>query len=132
MQYFDSAQEFLSLFEIDTNKDAAQDFIMLAEYMAVMRHYYQYGVTVSRIAQELMRERKLSPKVFWGRMKRTLRPIFGAEPATLQALGLAVGGALTLTCPYLAECVAEVMEPSITEEHAQLAADIARACGHAK
>lgn len=116
MQYFSTAQDFLALWEIDLDSQGAQDFQALAEVGALMMHYYQYRVTISKLARLAMHQQGLSPKVYWSRMKAAIRPIFDADPATLRALGVMVGGDLTTTCPILAEAVAEVLEPLVKSD----------------
>lgn len=128
MQYFKTASEFLELFSVEPDRGGAADFRDLVELLALMMHYHSYGVTVSMLARRMMQQAGMSPKVYWSRMKNDLKPIFQTDPHTLQAMGLAVGGSLTLTCPYLAECVALTIEPSVphTPETAAMAEAVAR------
>ena len=128
MEYFRTADEFLELFSIDPEQGGAADFVDLAELLSLMLHYHSYGVTVARLARRMMQRAGLSPRVYWSRMKTALKPIFQTDPATLRAMGLPVGGGLTLTCPYLAECVALVTEQFIphTPKTASMAETVAR------
>lgn len=128
MEYFKTASEFLELFSVEPDRGGAADFRDLAELLALMMHYHSHGVTVAMLARRMMQQAGMSPKVYWSRMKTALSPIFKEDPATLRAMGLPVGGGLKLTCPYLAECVALTIEPSVphTPETAAMAEAVAR------
>lgn len=138
MQYFKESEELLQLFEIDTNKPGAQDFLCLCDLYALMSRYQeQYRVTVSDMAALLMQQRKLSPLVFWSRMKRAIRPLIEADATTLRALGVPYGRVSEehrVTCAELAGRIGSYcggfME--IDADSAEIAAKIARACGRAK
>lgn len=132
MQYFDNADQFLALFEVNTESKGAEEFACLADLLAVMKHFPQYGVTVSRLATTRMRQLKWSPRVYWSQMRRALRPILEAEPSTLRALGLPLIEGAALTCPYLAECLAQVVTPEASPLDADTARLVAEACGRAK
>lgn len=137
MRYFEEAEELLTLFEIDVEKPAAQDFCCLADLYALMVNYEQYGVTMSDLAALLMKQRRLSPKVFWSRMKRTIGPLLEADAETLRALGVPVGYAKDdhqRTCPELAAMVGSAAADAIKHdsEAAEIAAKIARTLGKAK
>ena len=127
MEYFRTAQEFIELFDIDPEQGGAHAFIELSEYLSLMMHFHTYGVTVSKLSRAMMQRAGMSPKVYWSRMKTALMPIFKTDPATLRAMGLPVGGGLTLTCPYLAECVALVTEHYVPDNRtmAEIAEKIA-------
>ena len=134
MQYFEDAGELLELFGIDTDKPGAQDFACIADMVALMLRYDSYRCTVADLAAVQMRTRKLSPKVFWSRMKRTLRPLIEAEAETLKALGIPAPGEPGRTCPHLAHQVGEALASTIPidADSAEIAARVARACGRAK
>lgn len=137
MQYFRDAAELVQLFEIDTRKPAVADFILLCDLYGLMSRFPQYSVTVSDLAVMAMRERKLSPKVFWSRMKRAIRPLLEADAETLRALGVPCGYITedhTRTCP---EMIAEVGAAAgvgleLSGEQVEIATTIAELLGHAK
>ena len=138
MQYFKEAEELCSLFEINTAKPGAEDFICLCDLYALMSRYgEQYHITVSDMAVMLMQQRGLSPMVFWSRMKRAIRPLIEADASTLRALGVPSGlvrEGHAVTCAELAGrigayCGAFIV---IDDKAAEIAAKIARACGRAK
>lgn len=138
MRYFSSTEELLQLFGIDPEKRAAQEFCMLVDLMALMLHYPQYGVTVSEMAAVSQRRLKWSAKVYWSTIKRTIKPILDAEPATLRDLGVPIiCEGRERTCPELAHAIAEALADlwdGLAEDGtaASEAAEIARACGRAK
>lgn len=137
MQYFRDSEELLSLFEIDPKKPGAQDFLCLCDMYAIMCRFEQYRVTVADLAAVLMRQRKLSPLVFWSRMRRAVRPLIEADAETLRALGIPCGYRAddhTRTCPELAAEIGETVGHGfeIDADAAQVAADIAAACRKAK
>lgn len=130
MEVFTTADEFIALFEIDPRRAGARDFTALCEFGAMFQHYPQYKVTIASLAQYAQRSQRLSPLVYWSRMKHDLRPVIEASASTLKALGLA--GAPTdrdLTCPEIARMVAEYIAerdtPAQVEALADLAAEIA-------
>lgn len=137
MQYFRDCAELLSLFEIDPNKPGAEDFIALSDVYGLMSRFPQYSVTVADLAALLMRQRRLSPRVFWSRMKRAVRPLIEAEAETLRALGVPCGfvsGDHVRTCPELAAEIgaATGVQLELNAEQIELAASVAEAVGHAK
>lgn len=138
MQYFKDAEDLLNLFEIDTRKPGAQDFLCLCDLYALMSRYSTtYDVTVADLARVLMQQRRLSPLVFWSRMKRAIRPLICAEQSTLTALGVPGGFAQEGHAPTCAELAARIggrcgVDMEIDGETAEIAAKIATAAGRAK
>ena len=134
MQYFEDAGDLCELFGIDTKKPGAEDFICIADMVALMLRYDSYRCTVADLAGLRMSNRGLSPKVFWSRMKRTLRPLIEAEAETLKALGIPAPGEPGRTCPHLAHQVGEALASTIPidADSADVAARVAVACGRAK
>ena len=138
MQYFKDAEELLQLFEIDTNSPGAEDFYVLADLYALMSRFPQYRVSVADLARLRMQERKLSPLVFWSRMKRAIKPLVEAEAETLRALGVPCGWdsmSHKQTCPELIGSIGAYSSTMIderNEDNAAAAAQIARLCGRAK
>lgn len=137
MQYFRDCTELMTLFEIDPEKPGADDFATLADLYGLMSRYPQYSVTVADLAALLMRQRKLSPKVFWSRMKRAIRPLVEAEAETLRALGVPCGYTTEdhrRTCPELAAEIGAATGAGLACDGVQseLAATIAELVGHAK
>ena len=138
MQYFKDAEDLLNLFEIDTRKPGAQDFLCLCDMYALMSRYTTtYGVTVADLARMLMNQRRLSPMVFWSRMKRAIRPLISAEQSTLTALGVPGGFTQEGHAPTCAELAARIggrcgVDMEIDGETAEIAAKIATAAGRAK
>lgn len=138
MQYFKDAEDLLALFEIDPRKPGAQDFLCLCDLYALMSRYAStYDVTVSDLARVLMQQRRLSPLVFWSRMKRAIRPLICAEQSTLTALGVPGGMTQQGHEPTCAELAARIggrcgVDLVIDGETAEIAAKIATAAGRAK
>lgn len=138
MQYFKDAEDLLNLFEIDTRKPGAQDFLCLCDLYALMSRYTAtYDVTVADLARVLMHQRRLSPLVFWSRMKRAIRPLISAEQSTLTALGVPGGFTQEGHAPTCAELAARIggrcgVDMEIDGETAEIAAKIATAAGRAK
>lgn len=88
MGMFSDAGELLELFSIDANTSGAEDFMAFVELTAHVMAFPDLGVTPRAVASALMGERKLSPLVFWSRIKRHCRPLYEADKETLCALGL--------------------------------------------
>lgn len=138
MQYFRDGKELLELFGVDPNKPGAEDFYCLADLYGLMSRFPQYHVTVADLARLRMGERKLSPLVFWSRMKRAIRPLLEADAETLRALGVPCGWSSMehrQTCPELIGCIGAYSSTTIDERdatNAAAAAEIARLCGRAK
>ena len=137
MQYFKDCPDLLLLFEIDPHKEGAQDFATLSDLYGLMSRFPQYKVTVADLAYILMRQRHLSPRVFWSRMKKAIRPLIEAEAETLRALGVPCGYTTEdhrRTCPELAAEIGAATGAGLelTGEQVELAAQVARLCGHAK
>lgn len=138
MQYFKDAEDLLNLFEIDTRKPGAQDFLCLCDLYALMSRYSStYDVTVADLARVLMQQRRLSPLVFWSRMKRAIRPLSCAEQSTLTALGVPGGFTQEGHAPTCAELAARIggrcgVDMEIDGETAETAARIAVLAGKAK
>jgi len=138
MQYFKDAEELLELFGIDTSKPGAEDFYVMADLYGLMSRFPQYRVTVADLARLRMQERKMSPMVFWSRMKRAIKPLVEAEAETLRALGVPCGwDSMThkQTCPELIGSIGAYSSQGIDEHdstNAATAAHIARMCGRAK
>ena len=138
MQHFQEAGELLDLYGIDQSKPGAQDFVVLADLYGLMSRYQdQYPCTVADLARLLMKNRKLSPMVFWSRMKRAIKPLMEADVDTLRALGIPYGLVREnheRTCPELiaqvgAYCGAFI---EIDGKAAEIAATIAKGLGRAK
>lgn len=131
MLYFHTAEEFVGLFSLDASKPGVRDFCVLADLISMMLRFPQYRVSVSDLARLAMSEQRLSPLVYWSRMKRALKPVFDASDS-LAALGVHVYGE-ALSCPLLAHGVGEAMSSTVTPDLcADLAAETARLCGRAQ
>lgn len=131
MQFFYTADGFVELFSIDPKNNGARDFCTLADLVSLMLHFPQYNVSVSDLARIAMAEQRISPLVYWSRMKRALEPVFDAADS-LPSLGVSVAGE-TLTCPLLAHAVGVAMSSTLKPDLcADLAAETARLCGRAK
>lgn len=138
MQYFKDCEELLSLFEIDAEKPGAEDFYVLADLYGLMSRFPQYRVTVADLAKLRMKERKMSPLVFWSRMKKAIKPLLDTDAETFRALGVPCGWDSMghhKTCPELIGAIGAYTGTMIDEHdggNAAAAADIARRCGRTK
>lgn len=83
-------EELLELFSVDAAAPGGVSFCELVWLGALAARYPAGGVSFEDVARGLMRQHKLSPVVYWGRIKRTLAPLLAAERADLAALGLQV------------------------------------------
>ena len=116
MRPWENCGELLSLFSIQRSK-WAELFIDLVESGAVVLRFTGYDL--GDLERQMMRELHLSPLVFWSNIKRAVRPLLDAGPATLQALGLPVGSGL-MTGHDLALSIATVLAGELGEEDADL------------
>ena len=77
------------------------------------------GYDLGDLERQMMKELHVSPLVFWSQIKRTVRPLLDAGPATLQALGIPVGTEL-ITGHDLALALARVLSQELDECDAEL------------
>ena len=87
-----NAEQLLELFCVDCSKNGAIDFIGLAEIGGELLQFPEYGCSFYDVAVALMRQHKLSPLVFWSRIKRHCAALMNADKSTLEALGLKLKG----------------------------------------
>lgn len=83
-------EELLELFSVDAAAPGAVSFAEIVWLGALAARYPAGGVSFDDVARGLMRAHRLSPVVYWGRIKRTLAPLLAADRADLAALGLQV------------------------------------------
>lgn len=102
-----TARQLLELFSVDPERAGATDFIALAECYSVALLFPELGVTKRLLVKRLLRDHRLSPLVFWSRMKRDLLPILSADSELLDSLGLPLER--ERTCPDLVEAVAAAL-----------------------
>lgn len=88
---FSNALELLEMFDIDTEKNGAQDFCTLVELSALFEVHKAYRITYHKVVKSLLREQRISPMVFWSRMKRQCTPLLQVTADTWQALGVDFG-----------------------------------------
>lgn len=88
---FSTAEEFCGLFGIDTQRGGAADFCRIVSTAAALRFYYLPGGVVDAVT-EIMRERRISPRLFFSNVRRAMAPALGAGRDTLAALGVIVRG----------------------------------------
>ena len=88
MSVFISAEELLEMYGIDSQRAGSQDFVTLSELLALCMAFPEYQVNGHLLVKTLLRQKRISPLVFWSRMKRDLMPILSADDETLDALGI--------------------------------------------
>lgn len=89
-EYFLSTKEFLEMFSVDCSRKGAEDFINLTELYSLALVFPEYQISFGLLVKTLLRERKISPLVFWSRIKRDLYDVLTADDDTLEAMGLEV------------------------------------------
>lgn len=77
------------------------------------------GYELGDLERRMMRELHVSPLVFWSNIKRAVRPLLDAGPATLQALGVPVLRDL-VTGHDLALALAQVLAADLDECDAEV------------
>ena len=85
---FDTAVELLQLYSIDENRNGPADFCTLVECAALFMVFPQYHVGYHHILRFMLRNQKLSPMVFWARMKKQCAPLLHIDLDTWAALGV--------------------------------------------
>ena len=93
----------------------------LVETGAVVLRFTDHSL--GDLERQMMRELRFSPLVFWSQIKRTVRPLLDAGPATLQALGIPVGTEL-ITGHDLALALAQVLADELDECDAEVGRQI--------
>lgn len=88
MAEYISVKDFLELFSVDCSRGGAKDFIDLTELYALCLAFPEYEVSFGALLRRFLKERKLSPLVFWSRIKRDVKEILEADDDTLDALGV--------------------------------------------
>ena len=116
MRYFEDITDFLALFEVNEQSPGVVDFGSLVVLVSCTRAFGAADeITLGRLATRMMRDAKLSPMIFWSRMRRALRPVLEAGRDTLVELGID-GSFLpegrAPTCPELIQAVASCVEYS--------------------
>ena len=100
---YTTAQEFLALFDIDTERKGARDFCELVRRMALLRRFPDLRVGSHEIAAYDMSVRHCSPLVYWSNMRRAIAPAVEADRDTLRALlGFSLPGEGKITVYALA------------------------------
>lgn len=117
--------ELMQMFSIDTEAEGAKDFSTLCSLTALFVRFPDVGKTFYDVAAMRMRELHWSPVVFFGRIKRAIRPLYDAELGTLADLGLPVD-AETITVPALVKAVARVMSAELPESFRENAEEAAK------
>ena len=132
MEHWKSAKELLELFDVDCSRNGAQNFVELAELLGLMMAFPELGVNDHLLTRSYLRTLRMSPLVFWSRMKRDLAPILEAEDITLDALG--VPPVYSRTCPALVGAVAAALADGVNQkgrEHfREIAEKVAEICRH--
>lgn len=81
--------ELLELFGINADASRwASIWCGLVVTLAMGVVYPDYGIDMHAVERAWLRDASVSPVVFWGRIKSTLRPLLEADFDTLAALGL--------------------------------------------
>lgn len=138
MQYFKDSEDLLALFEIDAAKPGAEDFCVCTELYGLMSRFPQYRVTVADLAKLRMKERGVSPLVFWSRMKKAIKPLLDTDAETFRALGVPCGWdsmGHKKTCPEIIGSVGAYVGTFLEDhdgDNAATAALIAKRCGRSK
>lgn len=102
--------DVLDLFSVPSS-GGREDFERLCDCTALMILFPQYGYSLADVAALGRRQRKLSPVVYWSRMKRVIAPLLEADAATLHALGLlsAASAPVPDTVPAMAAMIAAAL-----------------------
>lgn len=93
--------DLLAMFSVDTMSDGATDFAALV-FSRLLPKWK--GKPLGAVAADLWKQQKVSPKLFYCRMKRAVRPLLEADAETLLALGVPVPKERTTTA--MAQAVA--------------------------
>lgn len=104
---FVSARELLEMYGVDCKRTGADDFIAMAELLSLMLLYPEFEVNGHLLVRTYMSQKRLSPLVFWSRMKRDVMPILSADDDTLEALGIPLPK--SRTCYDLIKAVAAAL-----------------------
>ena len=107
---FKSCADVLDLFSVPAS-GGREDFEKLCDSTALVILFPRYGYGLSDVAALGRRQRKLSPVVYWSRMKRAIAPLLAADAATLHALGLLSAAAAPVpdTVPGMAAMIAAAL-----------------------
>ena len=114
MQNWTDVKGFLELFSVDIERNGAKDFIDLTELLGLMYAFPEYQVNDHLLVQTYLKQKKLSPMVFWGRIKRDILPILSADDETLNALGCPLPE--TRNSAELMRCLARALADNINEQ----------------
>lgn len=86
MEHWKSAQDLLELFDVDCSRNGAQNFVELAELLGLMMAFPELGVNDHLLTRSYLRTLRMSPLVFWSRMKRDLARSWRQRTAHLRLL----------------------------------------------
>lgn len=119
---FKTCAEVLDLFSVAAS-GGREDFERLCDSTALMILFPRFGYSLADVAALGRRQRKLSPVVYWSRMKRAIAPLLAADAATLHALGLLQAAApVPDTVPGMAALIAAALAAGWRSERREYAA----------
>lgn len=125
-----SVRDFLELFSVDCSRGGAEDFISLTELYSLCLAFPEYQVSFGALVKRTLKEKKLSPLVYWSRIKRDVREILEADDETLDCLGVELPrdrNAADLS-KALAAALADVMLAGDLEPYRAIAIGVANRC----
>ena len=131
MAEYCSAENLLEMFSVDCKRKGAQDFIELAELLGLCLAFPEYEVNDHLLVRTLLSQKKLSPLVYWGRMKRDLLPILTADSDVLDNLGCALPESRTSAelARVVGRALADNMLDEGREKYRVIALQVAEQCG---
>lgn len=119
-----TVEEFLEIFSVDPNTAGARDFVALVEFYSVQLLFPELEVNKRLLVKMMLKKQKISPLVFWSRMKRALLPILSADCETLRALGCPLPD--SRTCPDLVDSLAHALAGHVEEQHRERYREVAQ------
>ncbi len=130
MREWMTTKEFLELFSVDVERNGAKNFIDITELMGLMYAFPEYGVNDHLLCRSYLRQLKLSPLVFWGRIKRDIVSILSADSDVLEALGCPLPETRTSAdlMRVLARALADDIEEQGREKFREIALQVKDMC----
>lgn len=88
---FETASELLQLYSINEDQNGPADFCTLVELTALFEVFPQYHISFHHVLRAMLRQQRISPLVFWARMKRQCGPLLSVDLDTWAGLGVPFG-----------------------------------------
>ncbi len=118
-----TVEDFLRLFSVDCDRAGARDFLDITQMWSIQLLFPELEVTRRALVRMVLRKKKISPLVYWSRMKRDLLPVLSAESDTLELLGCPLP--VERTCPDLMDALARATAGHVEPEHREKYRDVA-------